>query len=563
MMRTDKNYIRLCTALFLLILPVKSFAAVIVPSTADPARAQQQIAPPPPEVHAVSPSTAAPAITPQQAPAGADKIVFVLSGIQIDGMTVYKDTDVAPLYQKLVGQKISLVDIYALANELTAKYRNDGYILSQVIVPPQHIKDGHITLRAVEGYIDEVHIQNKTKNDTASYYEGYGDMIKMSRPLNEHVLEKYMLIMNDLPGITAKSVLSPSPYTQGASDLTITVEHKDYDASAETDNRGSRFIGPEQYNVSGRLNNVFGQNEGITVRGALANNNMKADIFGLTYPIGYMGTMINFNASFTTTNPGFTLAQFDIRGMTHDYYLSITQPFIRSRNENLSAGLKLEYFDSTRTDNLGDPEIEDRLRIERINVQYQNADRFQGMNTFTTELSNGIDALNASETGDANMSEADADPQFFKATMEATRTQALPDIYELYVAATGQRSADNLPSSELFGVGGASYGSAYDSSEITGKDGMAGRLELRANTIVPDVQRLQPYTFYDIGKIWDPQSTESSDRILSIADVGVGLRLLVNPNLSGSFEYAKPLTKPISSTDSKSGRAFYMLTAKF
>jgi len=557
-----KKHIFIIAVLVLVGFPAAAFAAVNIPSTADPSRVQQQIAPPPPQV-APEVKTSAPSITPQQAPAGAEKITFVLADVQIEGMTVYKQADVAPLYQKMVGQKISLVDIYSLANELTTKYRNDGYILTQVIVPPQHIKDGHITLRAVEGYIDEVHIQNKTTNDTPSYYAGYGDLIKVSKPLNEKVLEKYMLILNDLPGVTAKSVLSPSPYVPGASDLTITIEHKPYDVSAETDNRGSRFIGPEQYNATGRLNNALGYNEGISIQDALAPGNLYSTTLGFTRPLGYMGTTLNVSGNVTTTNPGFTLTQIGIDGLTHDYSISVTHPFIRSRNENLSGTFKFEYFNSDRSDGLGDPVVVDRLRIERLSLQYQNADSFQGVNTLSTEISNGINGLNASKPGDSNMSRAEGDPQFFKATFEATRTQSLPDTCELYTAATGQKSADSLLSSEEFGVGGASYGSAYDSSEITGKDGIAGRVELRANPVYAQVQKLQPYGFYDIGKVWDPQSTDPQNRIMSIASAGVGLRAIVNNNISGSFEYAKPLTRPLASDNSKRGRMFYMLTAKF
>ena len=420
-----KRHIFIAAVLSPVLFTVPAFAAVNVPSTADPSRVREQIAPPPPEVVAPEIQSAAPPINPQQVPAGAEKINFVLTSLQIEGMTVYKQADVAPLYQKMIGQKISLVDIYDLANQLTAKYRNDGYILTQVIIPPQKIKDGHVTLRAVEGYIDEIRIQNKTTSAAPSYYAAYGDLIRQVRPMNEKVLEKYMLLLNDLPGITATSVLSPSPSAVGASDLTIVIEHKPYDASVETDNRGSLYIGPEQYNGTARLNNAFGHDEGITVQAAVAPDNMYANIFGLSYPLGHMGTTLNLNASITRTHPGSTLAQFDIRGMTHDYYISVTHPFIRSRSENLTGTFKLEYFNTYRTDNLGGDPIADRLRIERLSFQYQNADRFHGMNTLSTELSNGINALHASHPGDANMSQAEGDPQFFKATFEATRAQRL------------------------------------------------------------------------------------------------------------------------------------------
>ncbi len=558
-----KKNIFIIAALLLAASPVRASAAVVIPGTADPSRVQEQIAPPPPQV-TPEVKTSAPAINPAEAPPGADKISFVLTALQVEDMTVYKEADVAPLYQAMIGQKITLVDVYNLANQLTTKYRNDGYILTQVIVPPQTINGGHIRLRAVEGYIDEIHIQNNSTRKMPTYYSPYGDLIKASKPLNEKILEKYMLLLNDLPGISAKSVLSPSPYTPGASDLTIIIDHKLYDASAETDNRGSLYIGPQQYNVTTRLNDALGYNEGITLQGATAPGDMNSGSFGFSEPLGYLGTMVSFNSSVTTTNPGFALAQFDIRGLTHDYSASVMHPFIRSRSENFSGTFKFEYFNTDRTDNLGGPKIEDRLRVVRMSLLYQNSDRFQGANTLTTEISKGIDVFDASQQGDANLSRADGDPLFFKTTFEATRTQRLTDTFELYAAATGQRSASDLLSSEEFGVGGASLGSAYDSSEITGRNGLAGRAELRANEANRFyMQKLQPYTFYDIGKVWDPQNADAKSRIMSIASAGFGLRAALNDNISGSLEYAAPLTRAIAAGNSMQPRLFSALTAKF
>jgi hemolysin activation/secretion protein len=52
------------------------------------------------------------------------------------------------------GREITGNDILELASSLTAMYRNAGYILSLVVVPPQSLSDGTLTLRVVEGYID-------------------------------------------------------------------------------------------------------------------------------------------------------------------------------------------------------------------------------------------------------------------------------------------------------------------------------------------------------------------------------------------------------------------------
>lgn len=63
------------------------------------------------------------------APPGADKIVFKFNGLEVVGAQAYSDAELRKLYADRIGEQVSLADIYAIANQMTLKYRNDGYIL--------------------------------------------------------------------------------------------------------------------------------------------------------------------------------------------------------------------------------------------------------------------------------------------------------------------------------------------------------------------------------------------------------------------------------------------------
>src|SRR3569833_1108152 len=82
---------------------------------------------------------AMPAPIVQAAPAKADEVRFVLKQVKLEGATVYTEDQLRPYFADLIDKEIALSEIYALADRLTARYRNDGYILTQVIVPEQRI----------------------------------------------------------------------------------------------------------------------------------------------------------------------------------------------------------------------------------------------------------------------------------------------------------------------------------------------------------------------------------------------------------------------------------------
>ena len=537
-----------------------------MPATAEPSRVQNQLAP-----MMAAPAPASPAVVSSgpgvTAPEGADKIKLVLKHVTIDGVTVYTPAQLEALYRNMLGKEVTLADVFGIAAALTAKYRNDGYILTQVVIPPQTIDGGSVRLLAVEGYVDKVTVEGVPPRNRA-YIEGFAARIRAAKPLTSKTLERYMLLINDLPGVSARAVLSPAQ-AAGASDVTIVVSQKPVNLFVETDNRGSRYIGPLQVNSGMQLNNTFGMYEGISLQGAVAPDGWpdRELTFGSAswqQPLDHEGTRLTVSGSISATHPGFTLSPFDVTGIARSAAIDLQHPFLRSRNMSFTGSAKFDYLNSFRNDNLGLPATVDRVRALRLGGTLQVADPLGGADLLTAELSKGIDILNASRAGDANLTRAQGDPQFFKATAEASRLQQVSGPFSVYTAVSGQKSADILLASEQFGVGGTAYGSAYDASEITGDDGIAARVELRADNLFhTPLSQLQLYSFYDIGQVWDPGNSVADDRIRSVASAGVGFRAILNANFSGSFEAAKPLTRPVATENNTDLRYFGALTLRY
>lgn len=562
-----KNSLRLFATTALVVGLSASAYAQAVPSSAEPSRVGGQITPmESPTLSKQAPSVSAGGA--YSAPAGAENVKLILKSVSIDGMTAYQKNAVDYIYADMIGTQITLADVYGIAEKLTAKYRNEGYVLTQVVVPPQTIDGGNIKLRVVEGFIDQVNIQGKTQADIA-YLTRFTDKIKVARPLNAKALERYILLINDMSGMTAKAVLSPSATVPGASDVTLVVDQKPMDFFMQMDNRGSRYLGAFQTSVGARFNNLIGQYESLNIQVVTAPDGWperELDYIGATWahPIGSEGTKLTLSGSVTSTQPGFDLEVFDVEGVAHNFGIEVSHPFIRSRNYNLFGSVKFNYLDSERNDNLGLPKTEDRLRVLRAGGTWQFTDKFVGINTLTGELSKGLDTLGSSDRGDANMTRANGKPDFFKATFEVSRLQRLTERFELFASATGQATPHTLLASEEFGVGGVSYGSAYDNSEITGESGLAGRLEVRGNNLIATPFDLfQSYAYYDLGRVWDRDATVAKDEERSVASSGVGFRVTFNETLSGSLEYAFPLTREVETEDDTDARAFGSLTARF
>src|SRR5512134_3621957 len=210
------------------------------------------------------PAPIVPAGAEERPPAGADQVRFVLAAVQIDGATVYPPAELRTAYADLLGTEITLARVYELAAALTRKYRNDGYVLSQVVVPEQAIRAGAVRLQAIEGYVASVRIEGEVLGPRADL-DAHLDRIRASRPLRAADLERSLLLVNELAGVTARATLSPSA-EPGASDLTIDVSQRRARGAIGLTNRGSKSLGPWRVDASADVYALFGAFDRTSVR---------------------------------------------------------------------------------------------------------------------------------------------------------------------------------------------------------------------------------------------------------------------------------------------------------
>jgi len=559
------------TAAVIGLLLASTAMAQTVPGSADVTRVQDRVEKNLSKNKAESPLKVE-GSAPFTAPAGAEKMMFTLQSVDVEGQTVYPQGTIEKLYAGKIGNKVSLADVYALAATMTAKYRNDGYILTQVVVPPQTISGGHIKLKVVEGRINQIRIQDDKKSTHYDVISMYANRLKAKTALNNKDLERALLLINDLPGVTARGVLSPSTNVVGASDLTIIVEHDKFDGQIGLDNYGSRYLGPWEVTGGMAANSLLGLNERLSLNLAYAPSDQGVEpelSFGegmFEVPVGTYGTQLGLKLGVTQTTPGHTLKEFDVKGHAKYGGLTLSQPIIRTRDFNLSTSLGLDLRETQTKSNI-EATRSDNLTVVRAGAHTDWVDTVfnAAVTDINLELSHGLSAFGASDKGDANLSRPDGDPQFTKLTGSISRLERIIDGIALQSTVKGQLSNGALLTAEEFGLGGSSLGRGYDSSELVGDDGFGGSLEVQWSQPVP-VKWVDDYTvygFYDAGVVWNDDATVASQKSQSLASVGLGLRTSINSATDAGFMVAVPLTRDVEAEGDNDIRPFVNVSHKF
>ena len=547
--------------------------AAVAQESIKPGIAPKQFDPPvAPKAQLPLPVPPAPRMTP---PAGAERMRFVLNAVVLTGNTVLSTDRLRPQWQGFLARDISLLEVYEIAAGITTVYRNAGYILSRAIIPPQDITDGSVRIAVIEGYIDSVRIQGKTSGPAFQIRNKIAN-IKASRPLRAQVLERYMLLLNDLPGLAAQSILRPSKTVPGASDLIIVVKERYLSGALSVDNRGTRFIGPHQAVATFNFSNLMSAYELTQIRLIMAgdfgdpgkSDALRHGSISHTLNLNSQGTSLTFTAARSLTTPGSILTLSEISGRSTKYSASLKHPVIRTRTDNLTLEIAFDYLNSENTI-LDTLDTSDKIRSARVGMTFDFIDRWRGINLIGLSATQGVDILGSRPSGSVFLTRVNGHSDFTKVNINIAREQDMGTGFSLLGAATGQYAFSQLLASQEIGFGGSEYGRGYDLFEISGDSGYAAKVELRfgRESGFPFVETYQIYTFFDRGTVWRRDKDRLTAGIRkSAASAGAGMRINFTPNFFGFVEYARPLTR-VATTDRDDGeradRFFVRLTTRF
>lgn len=511
-------------------------------------------APTAPRAQAVTPTAPkqASALGPQ-----AEKIKFSLKQIILEGNHAYSEQQLKLLYQKKLNTKISVAELQDIVQSITNYYRNNGYILTRAILPPQHVHAGIVHVRVIEGYIEKINIIGTPKG-AKKILATYGQKIVQSRPLQINVMQHYLRLANEVPGLQARAVLEPSKTAVGASDLNLSALERTLTGYASYDNYGTLYMGPQQVTANAALNSIIRSGDSARVTYESPARHKELKFYDISYQtlVGSNGMNLTVGRNNSKTQPGFTLALLNVHGDATTYYGLISYPLLRTQDKNLSIDGGVNYVDSWVT-SIGGLLYSDHLRTVKAGGSYSFADRFNGSNLLDIHGEQGLSNFGATQdTHSTTTSRFGGRANFTKFNLQASRWQLLHGRFSAYAMLSGQYAFSPLLSSSQFSFGGSQMGRGFDSAEIIGDRGMAGSLELRADLAPAKLflQTVQPYVYYDAGVVWNRKHVANTAYKQSAASTGFGSRFVFSTHFSGNLMFTQPLTKGVAAESVRGGR---------
>nr|WP_240980228.1 ShlB/FhaC/HecB family hemolysin secretion/activation protein [Ramlibacter agri] len=466
------------------------------------------------------PSSSAPALpesAPQQAPAAASLQVTV-AGIEVVGGYPEFVTATKQLAAPFAQRRVTVGELYKLAESLENLYRSEGYLLVRAVIPPQQLNDGGVfRINILDGFIESVDAGALPERVRDSVKDLLAPLVGQAR-LRNNAVERALTLAGRAPGVTLRSTLAPGTRA-GGSVLVLEGEHALVAGSYAADSRLSEALGPWQGTIQLRANQPLGHGEQAYVYvsgdpnpGRMLRSEARRRVAGggVIVPIGPDG--LAFNAEYTwsdTKNPGSfyvppTQSGFERASLRLSYPLLLTRDSEVTLTGSFDASsqwTQVPLFDLTLN--------QDRLRVFRLGVDAGGAVGEIGRWRASGLFSHGVSRFGARGWDDVYesgvpFSRPGAEPRFSKLEASASWEQLLKYGLSWRANVRGQHAAGGaLPSAELFSLDGEDALSSFPSGTLSDDSGWTARTELARQftlSLGDAPWPLAPYVFYAGGK---------------------------------------------------------------
>lgn len=507
-------------------------------------RPEQQIAPPP---------TVAPVIsTDLPATTGLDPDAprFNVEQLRIVGARAIDSAELQQLIADFAGKRYNLFELQAVLDRITTLYRERGFPVARAVLPAQKIENGVVTVEVIEGRIDQVVFSGNERYGPELLARWGAPLV--DRDVRVDLLEERLLLINDLPGMTARAVLRPGE-RYGATATEVAVSEKPVEGRLSFNNYGREEVGEHRLDGAVQFNNPLGIGDQLALTASRSEDDLLA-LYGISYslPVGVHGTRLAANYTYVDYDVGGELHELDLSGESHLGSIGLSHPLLRSRSENLYATLSVRSFAGEQYFG-GDTLSRSEVTLVEAGLAWNQLHASGNASAAGIRVSTN---LHDSDEGSAD------NAHLFKIDGEFTHLLRLSQSWELKLETAGMWSPDALVDAERFGLGGPSSVRGYPSAWSLGDRGLFASVEGRYRFRAAQVPMLFS-VFADGGHIARKYPAVGTPKTADLSSVGMGLQFAPAPWLTAEVTGALPTGDMKSADGHEGGRVWFSLIGTF
>lgn len=444
---------------------------------------------------------------PVEAPSQPDGVFRVtVKGFRFTGVgTMATDAELQALVSEYVGRQLGIAELQGVVLKVSTYLRETkGYILARAYLPKQDVTGGSIEIAVISGKFDSKVKFNRAPSVRIrqEHLEGIaGRSLSDTTRIRTEAIEQTVMLMNDLPGVQAKSSIEKGDEPGSARIVIDVTEGPLFDGSVSSDNYGDRYTGTWRGTGQVNVENPYGLGDQLSLSLTGAENTISGRL-GYSLPIGTSGLTGTFSYTGLYYELGGDLRSLNANGRADTVSAGVSYPFMRTRAASIWGGAAFEY-QMTSDEANGVTTKERSTPVGNLSVTGSFQDAFGGGGFTSANFTLYGGSIDISAVASAQSAD-DAGPgtsgSFWRSAYSLSRLQRLTQQITLMASARGQFTTNNLDSSQKFILGGPSGVRAYPTGEASGDEGHAFTFETRYDIPgLPSWMATQLSGFFDTG----------------------------------------------------------------
>ena len=476
-------------------------------------------------------------------PSPSTKTVRV-NAFKFRGNTTFSNEELKEVVAQYEGKNLSVTNIYFVADVVERFYRYHGYLLTSIYLPAQQINSGTIVFEVIEGRLGKIKFKGERESYSSEFLSRQIDELQPGQIIDDKSLETETLLLDDLPGLDARAVISPGK-KYGTSDVIFISEEDRYSSVVNVNNYGRKSIGEKRVEAGFLMANPIFEGDMLNLSLIVAESARmfyaRVDYDALVNTSGTrVGLSVSgFNYDVDTEEVG--LADETLEGSGSNFVIRASHPIQRTSRNNTSITVSGRSSSTEQSGTAALPS-DNTISLLEVSLSWDHLYRDYAKTSIQAGLSTNFKTRE-------NL--LDTESQKAKLSLDISHYQPFMATWFASARVQGVYSSDPLVDVEQFRIGGQGSVRAFPASELAGDKGGVISLDVGKNFAVSKEVVMTAKLFADVGRVYRSDAFGPTGQLEaeSLAGYGAGLTTVFVHDHTVNNEVVKPETDRISSDD--------------
>lgn len=471
---------------------------------------------------------------------------FIVQEITINYDGIDQQADINDICAEYVGKYMTHEMLSGLKTRLIKSLIQQDYLVPIVNITENK---GRIKVAIGVSGIDSIVILGEGKNH--KLMNEYADKILAAKPAKVKYVQRYLALMNKIPGYDIEYKLEEKIGSSSETELIIATVKTKGEAFLGVDNYGVNDLGKMQMAAVGQVYSPFGAPDSFLVHGSTTNHPDRLNDIGVGYSriINTYGTDAHFFAShFENNSTKDDIVNAD-NGTGNNVRASLTHHLYLAAHQDIQGEIAVNYRNATShvVDSITNVSRTDRKSnyiSGDAGLKFLFKDGADGRNMLHLSMVQGIDGRFKNYNDGGVLDTIDSPDEHFNIIkFNVYRDQPIINNFSIFSHISANYSGNKLPSQEKFTLGGRDFGRGYGFGTIDGNRMLAASLEVRYTHNMNGkmfIDEIQPYIFRDMGYVGKQYGDTD---ITHLSSAGGGVRLKLFYDIDCGAEAAVPINK--------------------